>query len=241
VRDVLAYSSNIGMAQICGRLSPRTVCRAIRAFGFGRKTGIELGGESVGIVRPPAQWSKLSASSIAMGQEVAVTPLQLTAAFCVFANGGWRVPPRLVLGIADADGGRMLRPAPKPRCARVLSERVARLLCNDLLVGVVERGTARRAVIQGYRLAGKTGTAQIARTDGAGYEPDAYTATFVGIAPADAPRFVIGLVASRPRGPSHYGGVVAAPAVARMAERILGACRVPRAAAGAVGRSYAIR
>lgn len=230
VRDVIAYSSNIGMAQIGARLSRDQLHDALGAFGFGRPTGIGLPGESAGILHPVPRWSGLSMSSLAMGQEVSVSVLQLTAGFCVFANGGWYVRPRLILGIADQEGGRFLERAGEPECRRVLAEDVARLMCNDLLVGVIERGTARRAAIDGYRLAGKTGTAQIARTDGRGYEPGAYSATFVGIAPADEPMFVIGLIAKRPRGGSHYGGVVAAPAVARIAERLLASCRMPRSA-----------
>jgi len=235
VRDIVAYSSNIGMAQVGARLGSERMYEALVAFGFGRATGIELPGETPGILRRPGEWSRYTISSIPMGQEIAVSPLQLAAGFAVFANGGWYVPPRIVLGVADGMGLKMLRTADRPRPRRVLSERLARLMCNDLLVAVVERGTARGlavsgrgAGVAGYRLAGKTGTAQIARTDGGGYEPEAYCALFVGIVPADAPRFVIALVARRPGGDSQYGGVVAAPAVGRMAERILSMCRVPR-------------
>jgi len=230
VRDVIAYSSNIGMAQICARMTPDDLYEALRAFGFGQRTGIEFPGESAGILHPTDRWSGLSASSLAMGQEVSVTPMQLTAAFCVFANGGWLVQPRLVLGILSNDGKTVLHQAVSPARRKILDDATARLLCNDLLAGVVERGTARRAALDGYRLAGKTGTAQIARTNVRGYEPGAYSAVFVGIVPAEAPRFVIGLMAQRPKGPSHYGGIVAAPAVARIAERMLAVRRVPRAA-----------
>ena len=227
VRDIVAFSSNIGMAQICEKLNHEELYGALLAFGFGRPTGIDFSGESAGILRPPSQWSKLSTSSLAMGQEVAVTPLQLAAGFCVFANGGWYMRPRLVLGAVDEEGRLVEDLAGPPMPRRVLHETIARRMCNDLLFNVVERGTARRAALSGYRLAGKTGTAQIARTGGAGYEPGAYTATFVGIAPADAPRFVIAVVAKRPRGRSYYGGVVAAPAVSRMVERMLGLYRIP--------------
>jgi len=229
VRDVIAYSSNIGMAQICARLTPEQLHDALEAYGFGRPAGIALPGESSGILRPVDEWSKLSMSSLAMGQEIGVSALQLTAGFCVFANGGWYVTPRLVLGIADRDGRRIVESFRPIQCRRVLSEDVARLMGNDLLVGVVERGTGRHARIDGYRLAGKTGTAQIARADGGGYEPGAYSAVFAGMAPADDPLYVIGLVVKRPRGGSYYGGTVAAPAVARMVEQMLAARRIPRA------------
>ena len=230
VRDIIAYSSNIGMAQVGARLGREPMYRALRRFGFGRKSGIALPGESSGILRPPVQWSQFSISSIPMGQEIAVSPLQLITGFCIFANGGWLVRPRIVLGVADSDGLRMLRAAPPPRYRRVLSGEVADLMGKDLLAGVVERGTARRCAIRGYRMAGKTGTAQIAKPEGGGYEPGAYCALFVGIVPVGRPRFVIGVVARKPSGRSHYGGVIAAPAVARMAERILSMYGVPRSA-----------
>ena len=241
VRDIVAYSSNIGMAQIGTRLGKERMYQALRAFGFGRPSGIELPGETTGILREPRRWSKFSVPSISMGQEVAVSPLQLVAGFCVFANGGWYVRPRIVIGVADADGRRLLRQAGSPERRKVLSRRIADLMGKDLLAGVVERGTARRCAIAGYRMAGKTGTAQIARSDGGGYEPGAYSAAFVGIVPADEPRFVIGLVAKKPSGRSHYGGVVAAPAVSRMAERILSMHRFPRAVSHSPRAATAVR
>jgi len=228
VRDVIAYSSNIGMAQVCARMTPDQVHHALDAYGFGRPAGIELPGESAGILRPVAEWSKMSMSSLAMGQEIGVSALQLTAGFCVFANGGWYVQPRLVLGVGDRDGRRIVEPVGPKACRRVLSEDVALLMRNDLLVGVIERGTGRHARIDGYRLAGKTGTAQIAHAEGGGYEPGAYSAVFVGMAPAENPLYVIGMIVKRPRGGSYYGGTVAAPAVARMVERMLSGQRIPR-------------
>lgn len=228
VRDIVAFSSNIGMAQVGARLGRQQMYRALRRFGFGRRSGIELPGESAGLLRPPAAWSKLSISSIPMGQEIAVSPLQLVTAFCVFANGGWLVRPRIVLGVADSTGRYRLRTAGPPRCRRVLPGKVADLMGKDLLAAVVERGTGRRCAIPGYPMGGKTGTAQIARPGGGGYEPGAYCALFVGIVPVETPRFVIGLAARKPSGSSHYGGVVAGPAVSRIAERILSTYHVPR-------------
>ena len=233
VRDIVAYSSNIGMGQIGMRMGPQALYEALRGFGFGAPTGIVLPGESAGILRSPASWSKLTITSLPMGQEVACSPLQLTSGFCVFANGGWLVQPRVVLGIADTDGRRLLRRSAPSEKRRVLSEATARLMCNDILAGVVEHGTAQRCALSGYRLAGKTGTAQIARAEGGGYEPGAYTAAFVGIAPAEAPRYVITFMMRRPRGVSHYGGVVAGPAVSRTADRLLSMAHIPRAKAPA--------
>jgi cell division protein FtsI (penicillin-binding protein 3) len=227
VRDIIAFSSNIGMAQVGARLGPTRMYDGLSLFGFGRRTGIELPGESAGLLHPLRQWSRLSVSSIPMGQEIAVSPLQLTAGFCVFANGGWRVRPRIVLGTADSEGRHMLASAPPPAFQRVLDERIARLMCDDLLAGVVERGTARDSAIAGYPMSGKTGTPQLSRPDARGYEPGAYASLFIGIVPRTAPRFVIGVVIKK-AAVEHYGGVVAAPAVAHMAERILSMLQVPR-------------
>ena len=241
VRDVIAYSSNIGAAQIGLLLGRERLYWSLREFGFGRRSGIELPGESAGILRPPDAWSRLTITSLPMGQEVACSPLQLAAGFCVFANGGWYVRPRIVLGETDADGRDLPVRAVAPERRRVLSAETARVMCGDLLAGVVERGTAQRCAIAGYRMAGKTGTAQIASADGGGYEAGAYTASFVGIVPVDEPRYVILMMVKRPSGGSHYGGVVAAPGVARVAERVLSMARVPRAAVALRGRRGAQR
>jgi cell division protein FtsI (penicillin-binding protein 3) len=228
VRDIIAYSSNIGMAQVGERLGPERMYAGLSLFSFGRKTGIELPGESAGLLHPLRQWTRLSVSSIPMGQEVAVSALQLTAGFCVFANGGWWVRPRIVLGTADSQGRNILRSAP-PVFHRALDERVAKLMCSDLLAAVVEKGTARDSAIAGYSMSGKTGTPQLSRPDARGYEPGAYASLFVGIVPTSAPRFVISVMLKKPQ-TAHYGGVVAAPAVAHMAERILSMFQVPREA-----------
>jgi cell division protein FtsI (penicillin-binding protein 3) len=229
VRDIIAYSSNIGMAQVGERLGPERMYAGLSLFGFGRKTGIELPGESAGLLHPLRQWTRLSVSSLPMGQEVAVSALQLTAGFCAFANGGWWVRPRIVLGTADSQGRNMLRSAPPPVFHRVLDERVAKLMCGDLLAAVVEKGTARDSAIAGYQMSGKTGTPQLSRPGARGYEPGAYASVFVGIVPTSAPRFVISVMIKKPQA-AYYGGVVAAPAVAHMAERILSMFQVPREA-----------
>lgn len=229
VREIIAYSSNIGMAQVGERLGADRIYQALVGFGFGRKTGIELPGESAGLLHPPRAWSKLTISSIPMGQEVACSPLQLTAGFCVFANGGWHVKPRLLLGIGDKDG-RLEQRLPDPAFYRVLTPKTADLMRGDLLAGVVEYGTARACAIDGYTMAGKTGTAQLARPDARGYESGAYSAAFVGMAPVDQPRVVVGVILKKPKGGSYYGGVVSAPAVAKMTERILSTYGVARAA-----------
>ena len=241
VRDIIALSSNIGMAQIGMLMGPEMIYAYLRAYGFGQKTGIELPGESAGMLHPPKAWGKLTITSVPMGQEVAVSPLQLTAGFCVFANGGWYVKPRILAGLRDTDGRRLLQGPRAPAFTRALQESTAKLMCTDLLAGVVERGMAHNVAIDGYRMGGKTGTAQLTQEGQHGYEAGAYTAVFVGIAPVECPRYVIGVICKKPSGGSHYGGVVSAPPVAKIAERCLTMFRIPRATAEEKERSVAMK
>ena len=220
LKDVLVHSSNIGIAQVAARLGDRDLYQAVRAFGFGQRTGIALPGEASGILNPVGRWSSYSQASIAMGQEVAVTPLQLAVGFATLANGGYRVRPRIALGLASPDGLRIVRRFPAPPRERVLSREVAEWMGQAVLREVVTRGTGRRARGIAYAVAGKTGTAQVAAPNGGGYIPDAYVGTFVGFAPAGAPRVVVAISVGEPKG-VHYGGRVAAPAVAKVIERSL--------------------
>ena len=227
VREVIVRSSNIGIAQVAARLGPFALHHAARRFGFGARTGIDLPGEEIGILHPARKWTNYSMTSVPMGQEIAVTPLAVAAGYNVFASDGQWSQPRLGIGMAsDAGTGRIERFDSLPP-SPVISPRVARLLRRDFLVAVVERGTGKRAQVAGYSVAGKTGTAQVARKDRRGYEPGAYIGSFVGIAPAEAPRVVCIVVVERPRR-AHYGGTVAAPAVAAILERTLAYQGVPK-------------
>ncbi len=241
VREVISRSSNIGMALISRRLGARRVYECIRRFGFGQTTGIALPGEEAGLVHELRRWSGYSLESVAMGQEIAVTPLQLITAFCALANDGWLLRPRIVRGVVDADGHvRQDRSRPEP-LRRVVSTRTARRLRREALAEVVRSGTGRQAALSDYDVFGKTGTAQIARSDGRGYEPGAFVASFVGGAPVDDPRLVVLVSIYRPTtGGSHYGGTVAAPTVAAILDETLPYLgvepRPPRDLAAARGR-----
>ena len=237
--QVIEKSSNIGIAKIGMLLKRDGLHRAVRSFGFGRASGIDLPGECDGFVWPAHQWTSYSMTSVPMGQEILVSAVQLARGFAVFANGGLLVTPRVVLGYGSHDGAVMEhcyeRPAPK----RVLSESMADFMARDVLAGVVERGTGKRARLAGYTVAGKTGTAQIAREGGGGYIRGAYRGTFVGFAPAEKPRFVVLVSLERPRGRGYYGGTVAAPAVARILERSLTYVGVPQNALQTVSMAEA--
>ncbi len=214
--DVLAHSSNVGAAHIGLGLGKANFHRAVRAFGFGRKSGVDLEGENGGLLREPASWSALSLPTISFGQEIGVNALQLARAFAVIANGGVLPTPHLVAWIARPGAPPERRaPAPGPR---VLSEQTAAAM-RRLLVKVVEEGTGRKAAVPGFTVAGKTGTAQKA-IPGAGYSNDRYVASFYGILPADRPRAVIGVLVDEPRGRT-YGGDVAAPVFAALGAEVM--------------------
>jgi len=224
--EVVEKSSNIGIAQVAALLGPRGLYQTVRAFGFGEPTGIELPGETAGMVHPLRYWTSYSMTSVPMGQEIGVSALQLARAFCVFANGGYLVSPRLVAGSVTPDGMTLREHFGRPAPRRVLSRGVAEFMARQVLAGVVERGTGKAARLAGYSVGGKTGTAQVTRPGGRGYEPGAYIGTFVGFAPVEAPRFVVLVSLERPVG-THYGGTVAAPTVARILERSLAYAGVP--------------
>ncbi|RMF80918.1 MAG: penicillin-binding protein 2, partial [Nitrospirae bacterium] len=201
--QVLQRSSNIGMVKLSERIEPEPLYRALTRYGFGRRTGIDYPGEARGSLAPPRRWSGVSRASISIGQEVLVTALQIAAFYGALANGGlWR-PPHLARGAAWAG-----RDAPRPR--RILSPATCRKLVR-ILEGVVgPHGTAPKAKVEGFRVAGKTGTAQQIDPRTHRYSRSRYVSSFVGIVPAEAPRLVILVSLDAPRGGA-YGGQVAAP------------------------------
>ena len=217
---VFEHSSNVGIIRVGLRLGPRRLFEGASTFGIGRATGVDLPGESSGIFRPLERWSALSNAEISMGQEVALTTLQLAAVAAVVANGGLAVEPRLLERVIGPDRRVAAAPAPAPR--RVISEETARAV-RELLVGVVERGTGMKAAIPGFTVAGKTGTAQKAGVGG--YIRGRYVPNFVGFAPAEDPRIVGVVVIEEPKG-KYYSGDVAAPVFARIVSQALDILRV---------------
>lgn len=217
---VFEHSSNIGIIRVGLRLGPERLYAGATAFGVGHDTGVDLPGENAGIFRPVPRWSFLSNAEISMGQEVAVTALQLARVVAVVANGGLLVRPHLVTRIVEPDGSS--HPVASPEPARVLSASTARALSN-ILVGVVERGTGTRGAIPGFTVAGKTGTAQKAGVGG--YQPGRHVPNFVGFAPAENPRLVAVVVIEEPQG-QYYAAEVAAPVFAKVVSQALGILRV---------------
>lgn len=209
-KEVVAQSSNIGVAKIAARLGPAAIYQGVKAFGFGEPTGAGLPGEVGGTTKPPSQWSKLSIMAIPMGQEVTVTALQLVQGMSAVANGGLLVRPWIVKEIRHPSGVSVKRFEPTV-VRRVISPEVAKELAN-ILVAVVEEGTGKLAQVPGFRTAGKTGTAQKVEPSGV-YSHSKFVASFVGFVPVESPRLCIVVTLDEPRPvyPLYFGGVVAAP------------------------------
>ncbi len=204
--DVIKYSSNIGIVKFVSRMSQGEEYETLRDFGFGMPTGISLPGEASGVLRIPSRWSRQSAASLAMGYELSVTPLQLATAYAAVANGGELLQPAIVQEIRGSDG-RVVFTHSRRVVRRVMTPEVAAKV-RRMLMGVVKEGTARGAALVNYTLGGKTGTAR--RVDpGHGYSGK-YTASFVGLFPAENPEYVILVKVDGPR-ETIYGATAAAP------------------------------
>jgi cell division protein FtsI (penicillin-binding protein 3) len=215
--EALAKSSNVAAIKLGQRLGNDRLYEYIRRLGFGAKTGVELPGETAGLIRPVARWQPGSIGSVPIGQEVGVTPVQMAAAYASIANDGVRVAPHLVREVRDAEGKTVQRAEPESR--RVVSAETARTL-RRMMEEVTLKGTARAAQLEGYTAAGKTGTAQKIDPKTRAYSSTKYVASFVGFAPIDNPAAVIIVVLDEPVG-LHQGGQVAAPVFSEIANQVL--------------------
>src|SRR5258705_642392 len=215
--EALAKSSNVAAIKLGIRVGDESMYDFITRFGFGSRTGIELPGETAGIVRKVSRWQPSSIGSIAMGQEIGVTPVQMVAAFGALANDGLRIAPHLVREIRNSAGTVVYRPQPEQR--RVVSAETA-IALRGMLEGVTLNGTARKAQLDGYSAAGQTGTAQKIDPRTKAYSTTKFVGSFVGFAPVTNPQVVIIVVIDEPHG-SYHGGEVAAPVFREIAEQIL--------------------
>jgi cell division protein FtsI (penicillin-binding protein 3) len=215
--EALAKSSNVAAIKLGIRLGDQTMHDYITRFGFGSRTGVELPGETAGIVHPLKRWLPSSIGSVAIGQEVGVTPLQMAAAFGALANDGVRVAPHLIREIRNSAGTSIYRPNPEQR--RVVSKETATAL-RGMLEDVTLNGTAKKAQLDGYTAAGKTGTAQKIDPRTRRYSATKHVASFVGFAPVSNPAVVIIVVIDEPSG-AYHGGDVAAPVFRQIAEHVL--------------------
>lgn len=216
--DVLAKSSNVGIIKVGMRVGSGTMYRYVRRFGFGRFTDITLPGETGGLVRPLTRWHSDSLASISMGQEVGVTALQMARLFSIIANDGYLVQPRIVQAVRDHRG--VTTPFEHASKVRVLSSTTATTM-RAMLERVVASGTGRLAQIPGYRVGGKTGTAQMINPETRSYKDGTYVASFCGFAPVNDPALVGVVVLDAPRGREYYGGRISAPVFPRVVRQTL--------------------
>ena len=221
--EILTNSSNIGTIKIAQALGRKQIDRYMRGFGLGLKTGINFPGESAGILPPLKQWTGTSIGTVPIGQGLAVTALQMLGVYTTIANKGIRVPLHLVHSTIDKDGVERKLKIADP--VRVISEQTASQL-KDMLESVVRSGTGKKAQVKGYRVAGKTGTAQKPNLHSRGYSPNAYVASFIGFFPAENPRFAILCLLDEPK-TSIYGGATAAPLFAEIAHFLGQHYRIP--------------
>src|SRR2546422_1324986 len=198
--DALRVSSNIAIVKFAARLKPAEQYRMLRDFGFGALTGIEFPGEAAGRLRPPSEWTRPSAASLAIGYELSVTPIQVAAAYAALANGGLLLQPTLIREVRSPEGRVLYRHEPEP-VRRAVSPEIAAAL-RDLLRGVVEHGTGSEAALTTFPVAAKTGTAR--RVVNGHYAPGQYTASFAALFPADKPQLVLVVKIDNPHKGSYF-------------------------------------
>jgi cell division protein FtsI/penicillin-binding protein 2 len=215
VENIITKSSNIGAAKVGIKMGENRLYEYIHDFGFGARTGIPLQGEVSGIFHPLKSWSKVSIAQIPMGQGIAVTRLQMAMAMCAIANNGWLMRPMLVDRLEDSDHRVVAKYTPQ-RVRQVISESIDKLMVRALKTVVSPEGTAAKAALEHYTVAGKTGTAQ--KAEHGVYVPGKYFSSFIGFFPADDPELCISVTIDEPK-EGHYGGDTAAPVFKEIAER----------------------
>jgi cell division protein FtsI (penicillin-binding protein 3) len=230
VADIIAESSDVGAIKVALRLGDERFYKYIRSFGFGQQTGIELPGETRGLTKPVDRWSKVSIGAISMGQEIGISPLQLASLISTIANDGVHVPPRIVagrtaagpIGPQNALETIAFQPA---EGTRVISSLTAAQM-RQMLQGVVLHGTGRKAILEGYSSAGKTGTAQKVDPATGAYSKTKYVASFAGFAPINDPQIAVVVILDSAVG-LHQGGQISAPVFQRITQQVLEYLHVP--------------
>ena len=217
MQEIIAKSSNIGAIKIAQKLGKDSFYEYIRKFGFGEKTSIRLPGVSSGLLGKRKNWNERSLASISFGQEIAVTPLQMVVALSAIANGGTLMEPHIAKALMR--DGKIIKEIKPKKIRRVISEKTSRQMM-EILKFVVENGTGKKAAIDGFEVAGKTGTAQKYIAETQSYSKTEFISSFIGYAPADNPRLAILVMIDNPKG-RHWGGVVAAPVFVKIAEKSL--------------------
>lgn len=224
VSEIIEQSLNVGTTLLAIKLGKERFYKYIKEFGFGEKTQIQLPGESKGLLSPPQKWSGLDIATHSFGQGIATTGLQLTAAMSIIANNGIYIKPRIIKYFQSKDQST-LKGIPIQKKERIISEQTAYEV-KKTLFNVVERGTAKNIKIKGYTLAGKTGTAQKAKTKGLGYEKGNYIASFLGFFPVEDPKIVMLVSIDSPQ-KGYYGSTVAGPVFKECAKFIIDYYNIP--------------
>lgn len=223
-KEVVANSCNCGFVEVGLRLGIQKFYKYVKDFGFGQGTGVDLPGEEKGIIIPEKEATNLNIATMAIGQSIAVTPIQLLTAVSAVANGGVLLRPQVVREIQDSSGSVVKEFNPE-QVRRVISSEKAQEVCA-LLENVVKNGTGKNAFIEGYRVAGKTGTAQVVG-EGGGYVAGRYVASFVGFAPVEEPRIAALVMVAEPQGGVYYGSQVAAPVFQAVVRDVLHYLQIP--------------
>jgi cell division protein FtsI (penicillin-binding protein 3) len=217
LQNIISKSSNIGSIKIAQKLGEKNFYNYIRKFGFGKKTGIDLPGESAGQLKSQSRWSGLSLASISFGHEIGVTPLQIATAISAIANGGNLVWPHITKAVLK--NGKVEKTFQPKIIRRVISEKTSRQMI-EVLKNTVKNGTGAPAQVPGFETAGKTGTAQVFDKATGSYSSSKYLSSFVGFVPADAPRIVVLVMIENPR-KDHWGGKVAGPVFRKISTEVL--------------------
>jgi cell division protein FtsI (penicillin-binding protein 3) len=225
IAEALAHSSDVAAIKVGMRLGEDRLYHYLRDYGFGQQTGIELPGETRGLTKPVNRWSKVSIGAISMGQEIGVSPIQVISMISTIANDGVYTPPRIVAGELPPDGAPKAVVFHPGQQHRVVTPMTAAQM-KRMMEGVVLFGTARRAILNGYTSAGKTGTAQKVDPTTGAYSKTKYVASFIGFSPVNNPAVTIAVILDSPVG-LHQGGQVSAPVFKRIAEQVLEYMHVP--------------
>jgi len=225
VAGILAESSDVGAIKVALRLGDERLYKYIRAFGFGQQTGIELPSETRGLTKPVSRWSRVSIGAISMGQEIGISAVQLAAMISTIANDGVRVPPRIVAGTIVPQNAPQTVAFQPVEGTRVVSSLTAAQM-RQMLQGVVLHGTGRKAILEGYSSAGKTGTGQKVDPATGAYSKTKYVASFAGFSPINDPQIVVVVILDSPVG-LHQGGQVSAPIFQRITQQALEYLHVP--------------
>jgi cell division protein FtsI (penicillin-binding protein 3) len=227
-QQIIEFSSNAGAAYASDRIDSDSLYRMLTRFGFGKPTGVPLQGETAGLLRPVSQWSARSKPTITIGQEIAVSAVQVMAAATAIANGGVLLKPLLVKKIVSPQG-TVVKEFGREPLWEVISVESARAMLSWMESATLPAGTAHRAAVDGVRISAKTGTAQVANSRTGAYSDSDFTASMIGIFPTDDPRLIVYVVVQNPRGQSYYGSQIAAPIFREVAVSLMDKLGIPRA------------